>query len=211
MNNLKIQTSSSTPLNKLGQKQQPPQLLQQQQQQSPTPASKNEKEILIQRVSSSSLDAESTPQQQQAQSPIVAKQQNKSDSSLNGKGAVELNYNKSPSQTTTVSKNQLISKAQTNLLKPKQQAVVNVPQFYYPNGKPDEKHFKGIDDAETMKQINAEFKKCKEGKMFKDEFAEVCKLLGLPKYCKILLFRACTSSSKLNYLTYQLFEQTWAK
>ncbi len=86
---------------------------------------------------------------------------------------------------------------------------VHVPQFYYPNGKPDEKPFK--EDPETMKLVSAEFRMQKDGKMFKDKFAEVVKLIGLPKYWKQLLFKACTQYSKLTHVTYPTFEQAWSK
>ena len=82
---------------------------------------------------------------------------------------------------------------------------VLVPQFHYPAGKPEDKPFK--DDTETMKTISAEFRLQKESKMYKEQFAEVVKLIGLPKYWKSLVFKACTQFNKLSYVTYQNFEQ----
>ena len=69
-----------------------------------------------------------------------------------------------------------------------------MPQFFYPAGKPDQKQFK--DDAETMKAIGAEFRSAKDGKMTKEPFDEVVKMVGLPKFWKTLLYRACSSPNK---------------
>jgi len=90
-----------------------------------------------------------------------------------------------------------------------QQKQVIVPQFHFPNGKPDEKQFK--DDPETMKLVSAEFRLQKDAKIYKETFADIMKIIGLPRYWKTLLFRACTLNNKLNYITYSSFEQTWAK
>ncbi len=84
-----------------------------------------------------------------------------------------------------------------------------VPQFHYPNGKPDEKQFK--DDPDTMKLVSAEFRLQKEAKVYKETFADIMKIIGLPKFWKILLFRALTLNTKLNYVTYTTFEQVWTK
>lgn len=89
--------------------------------------------------------------------------------------------------------------------------VINVPQFYFPHGRHDDRQFRSIDDVECMKQLSVEFKTKKEGKMFKEDFADVLKLLGLPSYWKILVFRACTTVNKLTYVTYSVFEQVWSK
>lgn len=91
------------------------------------------------------------------------------------------------------------------------QQVINVPQFYFPHGRHDDRQFRSIDDVECMKQLSVEFKTKKEGKMFKEDFADVLKLLGLPSYWKILVFRACTAVNKLTYVTYSVFEQVWSK
>lgn len=89
--------------------------------------------------------------------------------------------------------------------------AINVPQFYFPHGRHDDRQFRSIDDVECMKQLSVEFKAKKDGKMFKEDFVEVTKLLGLPCYWKILLFRACTAANKLTYVTYSVFEQVWSK
>jgi hypothetical protein len=98
-----------------------------------------------------------------------------------------------------------VIKTSSNLLQPK----IIVPQFYYPHGKPEEKQFK--DDVDIMKMVNAEFRMQKDNKMYKEQFFDVVKLIGLPRYWKILLFRACTLVNNLNYVTYQTFEQVWTK
>lgn len=88
---------------------------------------------------------------------------------------------------------------------------MSVPQFFFPHGKSDDKQFRSIDDVENMKLISAEFKSKKDGKIFKEEFEQITKMLGLPRFWKILLFRACTLNSKLNYVTYSVLEQVWSK
>ena len=92
-----------------------------------------------------------------------------------------------------------------------QQSHIHVPQFHFPHGRLEERQFKTIDDLETMKLISAEFKQSKEGKIFREDFGEVVKLLGLPIYWKNLLFRTCTATSKLTYVTYPILEQVWSK
>lgn len=111
------------------------------------------------------------------------------------------------------------SKSQSELLKSinqtlkaavqKQQQLqtIHVPQFYFPNGKPEDRK----DDQEIFKLANAEFNTHKEGKVYKENFENVVKAIGLPKYWKILLFRACIGNSKLEYVTYSMFEQLWKK
>ena len=84
-----------------------------------------------------------------------------------------------------------------------------MPQFHFPTGKPDAKQFK--DDAETMKALSSEFRLQKDGKMFKENFTDILKLLGIPKYWKTLLFRMCTAQNKLNFVTYANFESVWSK
>lgn len=86
---------------------------------------------------------------------------------------------------------------------------VNVPQFFFPTGKPAEKPFK--DDAETMKAIGAEFRLAKDGKMMKEQFDDIIKMVGLPKFWKTLLYRACSSINKHMFVTYANFEQVWSK
>lgn len=87
----------------------------------------------------------------------------------------------------------------------------SVPPFYFPHGRHDDKQFRSIDDLEAMRLVGAEFKTKKEGKMYKEDFADLCKLLGLPTYWKILLFRTCTNVNKLSYVTHAVFEQVWSK
>ena len=86
-----------------------------------------------------------------------------------------------------------------------------MPAFYFPNGKPDERQFKTCEDVEAMRAIQAEFRLGKDGKLNRDEFADIVKMLGLPRYWKTLLFRACTSNGKLTHVTYPMLEQTWSK
>lgn len=91
----------------------------------------------------------------------------------------------------------------------KQVKKANIPQFHFPNGRPDDKVFKN--DQETLKLISLEFKLFKDGKLNKDDLAQVCKIIGIPKYWKALLFRACTTASKLPHVTFSSFEHTWQK
>lgn len=95
--------------------------------------------------------------------------------------------------------------------KQQQQQQVQIPQFHFPHGKPDDKQFKPADDAEAMKQVSAEFRLQKDGKMLRENFADIMKLIGLPRYWKALLFKACTNNNKLTYVTYSQFEQVWTK
>jgi serine/threonine-protein phosphatase 2A regulatory subunit B'' len=62
-----------------------------------------------------------------------------------------------------------------------------------------------------MKLISAEFRLAKDGKIYREEFGDIVKMLGLPRYWKILLFRACTLNSKINYVTYSILEQVWSR
>ncbi|CAF0791931.1 unnamed protein product, partial [Brachionus calyciflorus] len=182
----KIQTSTSTSQPKLGQKQQPPQLLQ-------TSPKANEKEIHLHKISTPSTLVEDVVDN--AIKPQI-KLELKQD--INVKASVT-----SPKQSKTpITQKQSVETKTVN-------KKLNIPQFHFPSGRPDEKKFKN--DADTMKLVSQEFKQVKDGKMSKDEFAQVCKLIGLPKFWKILLFRTCTNTSKLNYLTFNVFEQTWTK
>lgn len=91
----------------------------------------------------------------------------------------------------------------------KQVKKANIPQFHFPNGRPDDKIFKN--DQETMKLVSLEFKLYKDGKLTKDDLGQVCKIIGLPKYWKALLFKSCINASKLTHVTFSSFEQTWQK
>ena len=58
------------------------------------------------------------------------------------------------------------------------QPQIHVPQFYFPHGKPEEKQFKNSSDLDAMRQVNAEFRNHKDGKLFKEDFSDLLKLLG---------------------------------
>lgn len=143
-----------------------------------------------------SLAASTTPSLSESNTPIAAKakiqQQN---AQMNTKILATLN-------------SKLLHQQQNQTQQLQQQKQL-VPQFHYPNGKPDEKQFK--DDPDTMKLVSAEFRLQKEAKVYKETFADIMKIIGLPKYWKILLFRALTLNTKLNYVTYTTFEQVWTK
>ena len=70
-----------------------------------------------------------------------------------------------------------------------QQSHIHVPQFHFPHGRLEDRQFKTIDDLETMKLISVEFKQSKDGKIFREDFGEVVKLLGLPIYWNYYLER----------------------
>ena len=91
----------------------------------------------------------------------------------------------------------------------KQQTLqkIEVPQFYFPFGKPEDRK----DDQEILKLASNEFGLHKENKVYKENFESIVKAVGLPKYWKMLLFRACIGTSKLDYVTYSMFEQLWKK
>jgi hypothetical protein len=89
---------------------------------------------------------------------------------------------------------------------------LNIPAFHFPTGRPESRQFKSCEDVEAMKAIAAKFKASKEGgKILRDEFGEIVKMLDLPLYWKTLVFRACTLNSKFNYVTYPILEQVWTK
>ena len=252
---IKINTINNSAIKPLKQE-----ILQQQQQQQPL--AKNEREIQIQRVSTTNNNAEPKQQVQ----PLLQKsfnqpeQVNKNgsvnyidlqvinngvanktisqqpiptasttitttplptaniDLSLSNKSIKTSNSPAVPAVTSIVEINKLkqqpqqvsspVAKPQTAPVQ-RVQPKVQVPQFFYPHGKPDEKQFK--DDSDTMKLVSAEFRMQKDGKIFKENFAEIVKIVGLPRYWKILLFRACTVNNKLNFLTFATFEQVWTK
>lgn len=106
---------------------------------------------------------------------------------------------------------QMNSKILATLNSKIQQKQALIPPFHFPSGKPDEKQFKSADDTETMKLVNAEFRLQKDGKIYRETFADIMKIIGLPRYWKTLLFRSCTLNNKLNYVTYPSFEQVWTK
>ena len=91
----------------------------------------------------------------------------------------------------------------------KQQTLqkIEVPQFYFPFGKPEDRK----DDQEILKLAQNEFNLHQDGKVYKDDFENIVKAVGLPKYWKLILFRSCIGSSKLDYVTYSMFEQLWKK
>ena len=236
---------------------------QQQQQQPQQPLAKNEREILIQRVSTTNnVESKQQPQPllqksftqpdqvnkngnvnyidlQVINNGVATQQSNKTvsqpiptasttitttplptaniDLSVSNKSIKTSNSQAVPAVTSIVDINKLKQQSQVSSPVAKPQAgpvqrvqpKVQVPQFFYPHGKPDEKQFK--DDADTMKLVSAEFRMQKDGKIFKENFAEIVKLVGLPRYWKILLFRACTVNNKLNFLTFATFEQVWTK
>lgn len=193
----------------------------------------NEKEIQIQRVSSSSS------QQQQPGSPLTNDKKNEISTSpkvnyvdvqvvksdLNGKtngapnttttSTATANKTPNPTFTPVITVQQQVQHLQPVTVTKqvlKQQPKVTIPSFHFPHGRPDSRQFKSSDDVECMKAIGAKFKSLgKDGKLNKDEFGEVVKLLDLPYYWKILIFRACTQNAKLNYITYSAFEQGWPK
>lgn len=71
-------------------------------------------------------------------------------------------------------------------LKPAQapsQPQIHVPQFYFPHGKPEDKQFKTSSDLDAMRQVNAEFRNHKDGKLFKEDFSDLLKILGKQLDC----------------------------
>jgi hypothetical protein len=103
-----------------------------------------------------------------------------------------------------------VNKQQVHQQKPR--VNLNIPAFHFPTGRPDSRQFKSCEDVETMKAIASKFKASKEGgKIMKDEFGEIVKMLDLPLYWKTLILRACTLNSKFNYVTYPILEQVWSK
>ncbi len=191
---------------------------------------RNEKEIQIQRISSNDvlsnkakndnlvnfIDLQVLNNNQNSNnvnSSLMNNQMLPSNTNLQVNQHVKQSISTSPLPATNVDlgKQQLVAAGQLNKHKIKTQQKLNVPQFYYPHGKPDERQFKGIDDVENMKAVSAEFRMSKDGKMFKEQFGEIVKMLGLPRYWKSLLFKACTINTKTNYVTYSSLEQVWTK
>lgn len=190
---------------------------------------RNEKEIQIQRVSSNDLlsnkakndnlvnfiDLQVVNNNQNANNinnSILNNQILPSNANLQLNQHVKQSISTSPLPAANVDLGkQQFATNQLNKHKLKPQQKVNVPQFYYPHGKPDERQFKGIDDVENMKAVSAEFRMSKDGKVFKEQFGEIVKMLGLPRYWKSLLFKACTFNTKTNYVTYSSLEQVWTK
>lgn len=194
-------------------------LIQQQQLQQATTTPKNEKEIQIQRISSNQLNEQQngTKTKSLDSSPLKIITNNnielQSPSNNNSVTNQSVNNNKnvnapSPNNNDKSSK---LGKSINRTLQRSQQSQIQVPPFHFPNGRLEEKQFKTIDDVEIWKQISIEFKQSKDGKIFRENFGDVVKLLGLPIYWKNLLFRTCTLNSKTTYVTYQLLEQVWSK
>ncbi len=138
----------------------------------------------------------------------------------NNNEELQLNDKKLNSKNAKSSKLPLdLSKTNSDLLKSinqnlksavqKQQTLqkIEVPQFYFPYGKPEDRK----DDQEIFKLASTEFNLHKETKVYKEDFENIVKAVGLPKYWKMLLFRACVGLSKLDYVTYSMFEQLWKK
>ena len=225
-NNLKITaTSSNTPTTQIPNKtNQIKSLLQQQklqQQQEQTTPVKNEKEILIQRVSS---NQEQQPQQNGTKlkatnnetSPTLKLTSNGEilSPSINNSNLIQPSTSKNITSISTTSNNNNLenkSKLGKSNVRTSTQSYVQVPQFHFPNGRLEEKQFKTMEDIDTWKMIGIEFKQHKEGKIIREDFGEVVKLLGLPIYWKNLLFRSCVLTSKANYVTYPVLEQVWSK
>lgn len=229
--NIKVTTSSTTPATPQTAKQQAKPVVSATSTSTSTqPIGKNEKEIVIQRVSSNSNANNQTVKTNTSNSNNTSTPANFADlqvvnnknnnitpgvsnsQDISQKAASPLgNKNQTtPSTTTTTT----TSTTNNNLSKPLVKQApkpLNIPQFYYPHGKAEEKQFKSFDDSETMKLINNEFKLSKEGKIFREDFGEIVRMLGLPRYWKILLFRACTLNQKINYVTYPILEQVWSR
>ena len=214
-------------------------LLQQQQQQQLQPTPKNEKEIQIQRISSNQTIEQA--QQNGIKSKLIDNEPASLKVSLNNDPISNINNNNNVSSNSgIVPVNQQLNNKNTSLntntsvatspqtpqindtksklnkyvnrpLQRSQQSHIHVPQFHFPHGRLEDRQFKTIDDLETMKLISVEFKQSKDGKIFREDFGEVVKLLGLPIYWKNLLFRTCTLNSKINYVTYPILEQVWSK
>ena len=236
--NLKITTTSSSPIvntNNLnnnsinspstnkpsGNINQIKSLIQQQQLQQATPSPKNEKEIQIQRISSNQINEQQngTKTKSLDSSPLKITTNNSNElqspsSSTINQSLNNINNNNKTINTPSPSindKSSKLSKSTNRTFQRSQQSQIQVPPFHFPNGRLEEKQFKTIDDVEVWKQINIEFKQSKDGKIFREEFGDVVKLLGLPIYWKNLLFRTCTLNSKTTYVTYQILEQVWSK
>ena len=156
--------------------------------------SKNEKEILVQRIQTNENNA--------ANSPLVSQQK------LN---YIDVQVLKDSSNKQQQAANSPRLPSGDSLAKSQAKHKPNVPAFYFPSGKPGEREFKGVDDSETMKQIQAKFKSSKDGKILREDFGDIVKMLDLPRYWKSLLFRECTLNSKINYVTYPILEQVWSK
>lgn len=106
------------------------------------------------------------------------------------------------------------NKKSTNKQQDQQLKKQNIPQFYFPNGKPQDRQ---KDDFELLRAVQIEFNSIKDGKLTKEYSEKLAKAIGLPKYWKMILFRACLHSINLNtnlkqdYLTYSQFELFWKK
>ena len=176
-----------------------------------SPSSLNEKEIQIQRVSTSQNDQllnnnNNISNNKLKQNDLNQKSTNNQE--YNSNNLQQFNKNGTLSPANDKSASRYLSNHEKNF---RQYQQIQVPQFHYPNGRPESKAFKTLDDPETIKAISALFKSSKDGKIFREDFGEVLKPLGLPRYWKSLLFRACTLNSKINYVTYPILEQVWSK
>ncbi len=174
----------------------------------------NEKEILIQRVSSSSSsnqnEANSRKSIENSNLSSPSAQQQQQQQKLNYIDVQVLNKNKQQEQQ--LNNSPLLNKSDnSHLINKQSKPKPNIPTFYFPSGKPHERQFKGVDDLENMKLIQAKFKSSKDGKILREDFGDIVKMLDLPRYWKSLLFRECTLNSKINYVTYPILEQVWSK
>ncbi len=115
---------------------------------------------------------------------------------------------------------------------------INLPQFFFPNGKAEDRkddqeilrlaqfEFSKHDSGKIFKEDFENLVKASLNKITNADRVSDCnrlcvflisltttkqKAIGLPKYWKILVYRACVGNSKLDYVTFSMFETLWTK
>ncbi|XP_065056603.1 serine/threonine-protein phosphatase 2A regulatory subunit B'' subunit beta-like [Rhopilema esculentum] len=97
-----------------------------------------------------------------------------------------------------------------SLKQPKRPEVIpgcakNLPQFYFPFGKPSDEM---VDEKAKLRLVSRIFAKLTNGKASCSQLVDVVQILGLPLYWKYPLYKACGGHSK-GYVTFQELSVTW--